>query len=84
MEVLVGASSRVPILKHMHEIVIVQRVDALYQYYGINVCEHWIRDNLKDTFISLKAELGLDKSFLDQLLSSWSQGFMDLNILRKT
>ena len=71
-------------MKHMHEIVIVQRMDALYQYYGIYLCEHWVRDNLKDTFISLKVEPCLDKSFLDQLLSSWSQGFVDLNVLRTT
>ena len=71
-------------MNHLREIVIVQRMDALYQYYGIYLCEHWVRDNLKDTFISLKVELGLDKSFLDQLLSSWSQGFVDLNVLRTT
>ena len=38
MEVLVWASSSVPILKHLQEIVIMQRMevmDALYQYYGI-------------------------------------------------
>ena len=29
-------------------------MDALCQYYGIYLCEHWIRDNLKDTFISLR------------------------------
>ena len=46
----------------MHEIVIVQRMDALYQYYGIYLCEHWIGDNLIDTFISLKTEPCLDKS----------------------
>lgn len=57
MEVLVGASSSVPILKHPQEIVIMQRMevmDALNLFYGIYLREHWIRNNLIDTFISLR------------------------------